>query len=170
MTETSLLADKLKQEGEKIVKYFEGLRDDQWSIEIYTEDTVWTIRNILAHLVTSERAFVKLFDNIRQGGVGVTDDFVIDRYNARQQEKTKELGVQELLKRFKSLREEMVVWVLNIADSDLEKTGRHPFLGQTTLREMIKMVYLHNQIHIRDIKNGINHQNDSSQPYKSLSN
>ena len=85
MSEASLLADKLKHEGEKIVEYFEGLSDEQWLLEIYTEDTVWTIRNILAHLMTSERAFVKLFESIRQGGIGVTDEFVIDRYNARQQ-------------------------------------------------------------------------------------
>ena len=156
MSETSLLADKLKHEGEKIVEYFESLRDEQWAIDVYTEDNVWTVRNIFAHLVTSERAFVKLFESIRQGGVGVTDDFVIDHYNARQQEKTKEVGVQELLQRFKSVREKMVVWVSNIGDSELEKTGRHPFLGQTTLREMIKMVYLHNQIHYRDIKKALN--------------
>lgn len=156
MSEASLLADKLKHEGEKIVEYFEGLSDEQWLLEIYTEDTVWTIRNILAHLMTSERAFVKLFESIRQGGIGVTDEFVIDRYNARQQEKTKEFGTQELLQRFKSIREEMIVWVSEIDDSDLEKTGRHPFLGQTTLREMIKMVYLHNQIHYRDIKKALN--------------
>ena len=156
MSEASLLADKLKHEGEMIVEYFEGLSDEQWLLEIYTEDTVWTIRNILAHLMTSERAFVKLFESIRQGGIGVTDEFVIDRYNARQQEKTKEFGTQELLKRFKSIREEMIVWVSEIDDSDLEKTGRHPFLGQTTLREMIKMVYLHNQIHYRDIKKALN--------------
>jgi hypothetical protein len=155
MSETSLLAKKLKQEGEKIVIYFEGLRDEQWSIEIYTEDNVWTIRNILAHLMTSERAFVKLFESIRQGGTGVTDDFVIDRYNARQQEKTKEIGTQELIQRFKSVREDMIGWVSGIGDSDLEKTGRHPFLGQTTLREMIKMVYLHNQIHYRHIKKAL---------------
>jgi len=155
MSETSLLADKLKQEGEKIVEYFEGLMDEQWLIEIYTEDPVWTIRNILAHLMTSERAFVKLFESIRQGGIGVTDDFVIDRYNAGQQEKMEELGAQELLLLFKSVREDMVAWVSGIGDSDLEKTGRHPFLGQTTLCEMIKMVYLHNQIHYRDIKKAL---------------
>ena len=164
MAENSLLADKLKHEGEKIVKYLESLGDEQWKIEIYTEGTVWTIRNILAHLMTSERAFVRLFENIRQGKMGVSDDFVIDRYNASQQKKTKELGSQELLQLFKSVRGDMIAWVLLVSDSDLEKIGRHPFLGQTTLREMIKMVYLHNQIHIRDIKNGINHQNGSSQP------
>ena len=71
MAENSLLADKLKHEGEKIVKYLESLGDEQWKIEIYTEGTVWTIRNILAHLMTSERAFVSLFENIRQGNMGV---------------------------------------------------------------------------------------------------
>ena len=165
MAENSLLADKLRYEGEKIVKYLESLGDEQWKIEIYTEGTVWTIRNILAHLMTSERAFVRLFENIRQGKMGVSDDFVIDRYNASQQKKTKVLGSQELLQLFKSVRGDMIAWVLLVSDSDLEKIGRHPFLGQTTLREMIKMVYLHNQIHIRDIKNGINHQNGSSQPH-----
>jgi hypothetical protein len=34
----------------------------------------------------------------------------------------------------------------------LEKTGRHPFLGVTTLREMIKMIYIHNQTHYRDLR------------------
>jgi hypothetical protein len=156
MYELSLLADKLRSEGEKIASYFESLTDEQWATEIYTEDTIWTIRNILAHLVTSEQAFLKLFESIRLNGAGVANDFVIDRYNALQQEKTKELGSLEMLKLFRAVRGEMVIWVLGIGGSDLEKKGRHPFLGQTTLREMIKMVYLHNQIHYRDIKKVLN--------------
>src|SRR5271157_5014605 len=98
------LVEKLTSEGEKFVVFFCGLTDGQWKKEVYTEDAVWTIRNILAHLVTSERAFVKLFENIRQGGEGVADDFVIDRYNANQQEKTKELTPSELLDQYKAMR------------------------------------------------------------------
>ena len=37
-------------------------------------------------------------------------------------------------------------------DEELEIKGRHPFLRETVLREMIKMLYLHNQIHYRDFK------------------
>ena len=146
------LVEKLTSEGEKFVVFFCGLTDGQWKKEVYTEDAVWTIRNILAHLVTSERAFVKLFENIRQGGEGVADDFVIDRYNASQQEKTKELTPSELLDQYKAMRAQMIEWVSGISDSDLQRTGRHPFLGITTLREMVKMVYIHNQTHYRDLR------------------
>src|SRR5574341_413165 len=155
MSETSELAAKLKSEGEKLMSFFTGLTDDQWKLEVYTEGTVWTIRRILAHLMTAERAFVKLFENIRQGGSGVSEDFVIDRYNARQQEKTQDLSPEELLKQFQSVRAEMIPWVSSINDTDLERTGRHPFLGVTTLREMVKMVYIHNQIHYRDIRKAL---------------
>jgi hypothetical protein len=98
---------------------------------------------------------VKLFEQIRQGGTGAADDFSIDRYNASQQEKTKDLSVAELLEKYKSTRAESVAWVSGLKETDLEITGRHPFLGETTLREMIKMLYLHNQIHYRDLKKAL---------------
>ena len=42
--------------------------------------------------------------------------------------------------------------LIDLKESDLEKQGRHPFLGMTTLREMIKMLYIHNMTHYRDMK------------------
>jgi hypothetical protein len=152
MSEVIELAEKLKSEGDKFTRIFSELTDDQWQTEVYTEGTTWTIRNVLSHFVTSERGLVKLFEQIRQGGSGSADDFSIDRYNASQQEKTKDLPVAELLEKYKSTRAETITWVSGLKESDLEITGRHPFLGETVLREMIKMLYLHNQIHYRDMK------------------
>ena len=152
MSETIELAHKLKSEGEKFAEFFGSLTDEQWNREVYTEGSVWTIRNILSHLMTSERAFIKLFENIRLGGPGASEDFVIDRYNASQQEKTGDLSPKELLEQYQSMRAKMIAWVSGISDSDLEKTGRHPGLGVTTLRDMVKMVYIHNQAHYRDLR------------------
>ena len=152
MSETVELAEKLKSEGEKFVGIFSALSADQWQAEVYTEGETWTIRNVLSHFVTSERGLVRLFEQIRQGGEGVTDDFSIDRYNAAQQQKTKELSPAELLEQYKAIRANSVTWVLGLKDEELEIKGRHPFLGETVLREMIKMLYLHNQIHYRDLK------------------
>ena len=152
MSEINDLADKLKSEGEKFYALFAGLTDEQWQTEVYTEDQTWTIRNVLAHFVTSERGLVKLFERIRAGGEGAADDFSIDRYNAAQQKKTKDLPPQELLEQYKAMRSDSVAWTLSLEESDLEKQGRHPFLEMTTLREMIKMLYLHNIIHYRDMK------------------
>ena len=156
MSELTDLADKLTSEGERFVAFFSGLTDAQWQTEVYTEGATWTIRNILAHFVTSERGLVRLFEQIRQGGAGSPDDFSIDRFNASQQEKTKELTPSELLEQYKSVRADSVNWVRGLQDSDLVIQGRHPFLGQTPMREMIKMLYLHNQIHYRDLKKAMN--------------
>jgi uncharacterized damage-inducible protein DinB len=154
MSETTpaWLAERLKKEGEKVVAYFSTLTDEQWKTEVYTEGDTWTIRNVLAHFVTSERGLLKLFERIREGGLGVSDDFSIDYYNARQQEKTREMTPQELLGQFAEVRANSVAWVASLTDEDLAREGRHPYLGQVQLVEMLKMLYLHNQIHFRDFR------------------
>ena len=157
MTEPGELAEKLDTEGERFSTIFRGLTGAQWDLEVYTEGTVWTIRDVLSHFVTSERGLLKLFQEMRLGGAGVPDDFSIDRYNAGQQGKTKGLNPSELLEQFKSIRAETVAWVSELKESELDITGRHPYLGKTALREMIKMVYVHNQIHYRDIRKQLVH-------------
>lgn len=155
MSEVTELAEKLQTEGEKMASIFIGLPEDQWGREIYTEGTAWTIRNVLSHFVTSERGLVKLFEQIRQGGAGSPDDFSIDRYNAAMQERTKEMHPQELLEQYRQVRANTVAWISGLQQSDLDITGRHPFMGQTQLREMIKMLYIHNLTHYRDMKKAL---------------
>jgi uncharacterized damage-inducible protein DinB len=152
MSESAELAEKLKSEGEKFVSVFAGLSDEQWQIEIYTEGTTWTIRNILSHFVTSERGLLKLFERIRQGNAGSPDDFSIDRYNAAMQARTQELTPQQLLEQFKAIRAESVAWTSGLSEDDLQKRGRHPFLGIAPIREMIRMLCIHNLNHYRDMK------------------
>ena len=155
MSETTELAEKLRSEGDKIVSIFSGLTDEQWSQEVYTEGSIWTVRNTLSHFVTSERGLLKLFEQIRQGGAGAADDFSIDRYNAAMQERTKAATPQELLEQFKEVRARAIAWVSGLQESELEIKGRHPFLGQTVIREMIKMLYIHNLTHSRDMKKAL---------------
>ncbi len=153
MTDTpAFLSERLMTEGEKTLAFFQALTPHEWESVVYTEGAEWTIRAMLAHLVTAERGFIKLFREINEGGPGARDDFDIDRFNASQQEKTKALAPQELMEQFRDGRASMSDWVATLTPADLEKTGRHPFLGHTSLSEMIKMVYRHNQLHQRDLR------------------
>lgn len=152
MSEITELAEKLKAEGEKFYTVFSNLSDEQWLQEVYTEGTTWTITNVLSHFVTSERGLIKLFEQIRLGGTGATDDFSIDRYNAAMQERTREANPSEMLEQYKDVRANSVAWVSGLKESELEIIGRHPFLEMTTIREMIKMLYIHNLSHYRDMK------------------
>lgn len=155
MSEIIELAEKLKSEGDKFVSIFNGLTDDQWNQQVYTEGTTWTIRNVLSHFVTSERGLLKLFEQIRQGGPGAADDFSIERYNAAMQARTKEATQQELIEQYKEVRANAIQWVSGLTESDLEITGRHPYLGYTAIRDMIKMLYIHNLDHYRDVKKAL---------------
>ena len=156
MSEITELVEKLRSEGDRFLALFSNLTDAQWQARVYTEGTVWTVRDLLSHFVTSERGLVKLFESIRQGGAGAPDDFSIDRFNASQQQKTAELPPAELLKQYQAVRANSIAWVGALKEEDLEIKGRHPFIGQTVIREMIKMLYLHNQLHYRDLRKVLN--------------
>ena len=157
MPDTSeFLAKRLRSEGEKMTEYFASLDNAAWMQTVYTEGSNWSVRNVLAHFVTSEKAFFKLFANVIEGGSGASKDFDVDRYNARQQEKTETLLPKELLIQYQEIRAKIATWVEILDEADLKKEGRHPFLGETTLAEMIKLVYRHNQIHYRDIRKSRN--------------
>ncbi len=155
MSEVTELAEKLKSEGERFASIFADLTDDQWQEEVYTEGTTWTVRSVLAHFVTAERGLLKLFEDVRQGGEGAAEDFSIDRYNAAMQARVQALTPRELLEQYKAVRAESIAWTLGLSESDLSKQGRHPFLGVTTIREMIKMLFLHNQLHYRDMRRAL---------------
>lgn len=155
MSELDELANKLKSEGEKFYSIFTSLSDDQWQAKVYTEGETWSIRNVLSHFVTSERGLVKLFERIRTTGEGSSEDFSIDRYNAAQQQRTKDLPARDLLEQYKEVRSNSVAWVSSLKEEELEIEGRHPFLGMTKIRDMIKMLYIHNQNHYRDMKRAL---------------
>jgi hypothetical protein len=153
MTETpAFLSDRLRSEGDKTLAFFSSLEGELWEIKVYTEGSEWTVRNILAHFVSAEQGFLRLFKDILAGGTGAAVDFDIDRFNARQQEIVKGVSGQELLIDFQNVRSELITLVSGMSIQDLQMEGRHPFLGKTTLAEMIKMVYRHNQIHSRDVR------------------
>lgn len=146
------LAEKLKNEGEKMATFFAALTAEQWQQVIYAEGDQWTARSILAHFVSAEHGFLKIFASVRSGGPGASDDFDIDRYNASQQAKLAESTPAELLERYRAVRAEMVAFAAGLDEADLQKRGRHPALGVTSLGEMLKMVHLHNTMHLRDLK------------------
>lgn len=155
MSEIDQLVEKLTDEGEKFTRFFSELAPEQWTLQIYTEGETWTLRDVLAHFVTAERGLLKLFEQICAGGSGVAEDFSVDRYNAAQQHKAKDLSSAELLVQYQQVRADSIRWVSGLKEEALEIKGRHPFLGETTLREMIKLLYNHNQTHYRDIKNAM---------------
>lgn len=155
MSDTALLSQKLRSEGARMLEFFSRLEDKDWEKNVYTEGTTWNVRQVLSHFVTSEQGLVQLFEEIRKGGEGASENFSIDRFNAAQQKTMEGKNPIDLVDQFQRVRSSSATWVKGLKDEELEISGRHPFLQMTTLREMIKMLYLHNQLHSRDIKKAL---------------
>ncbi|MCK5315248.1 MAG: DinB family protein [Anaerolineales bacterium] len=146
------LKNRLIKEGQKSLDYFRTFSSDEWDRIIYTEGSCWTVHQVLAHFVAAEDGFHQLIEDILAGGFGTPVDFDINTYNERKVEKLIDISASNLMMRFSKVRRRTVGLVAGMDQSDLAKQGRHPFLGVSSLADIIKLIYRHNQIHIREVR------------------
>jgi hypothetical protein len=146
------LVTRLIEEGEKVSRFFKGLAPHQWETQVYSDGNQWTVRQILAHFDVTETNIARLIRDILAGGSGAPEGFVIDAFNERTVAALQDLPADDLLVRFAAHRQKTVDLVSNLSGEDLIKTGRHPYLGITRLVDIIKLMYVHNQTHLRDIR------------------
>lgn len=147
------LTHKLEQETRKTQDFFSALPEEAWELQIYADGEQWSVRQVLAHIVEVERSKLLLFRNIRDGGAGVTNKFDIDEHNAIEVAKLEHLSPPELMAAFQERRMAVLEFVRGLTSEALTgRAGKDPFLGQATLAEMLRIHYMHVNLHIRDIR------------------
>lgn len=150
------LADALETEGEKTLAFFRALTPEQFTIQVYADGPAWKVHNLLAHFVDVEGHISALIRSIVDGGAGVDEGFDIDRWNAKHTADLSQQDDASLQTEFARLRAATVAMVRTFSDADLEKRGRHPALGITEVKNMVRLMYIHLQGHQRDIKRALN--------------
>jgi len=150
-----LIQKRLRDEGDKLLKTFENLAPDQWSLVIYTEGMEWSLKDLLAHLSSAERAFLFYGHDILNGGEGAPEGFDINRFNNGEVGGLRDRTVEQLITDLRAVRQETINLVGQIADQDFARKGRHPFFGQMSIDEMFKLIYRHNMMHLRDVRRAI---------------
>jgi hypothetical protein len=146
------LADRLIQEGGRVVDFFNLIYPEQWSTQIYPDQSTWTIKDLLAHFVSAEIGRRALINDIQSGGNGAPEEFSIDRFNQREVELLKELSSEGLINQFKTERSKLAEMVASYTIDDLNKVGNDPYLGPASLSEIIQLTYRHLQIHMREVR------------------
>ena len=150
-----LIVKRLFEEGQKTAAYFAGLAPPALEQQVYLTGPTWRVRDLLAHFVSAEET-LKLYGlQILAGGPGAPEDFIIDEFNAIQVSGLRAMDPAALVQRFAAARAETVALVRGMADSDLDRIGRHPWFGNVPLEQMLKLVYRHNMLHERDIRRAL---------------
>ncbi|MBN1667125.1 MAG: DinB family protein [Anaerolineales bacterium] len=146
------IAEKLASEGKKTEAFFGGLAAEYWGTVVYSDETTWHVHQILAHFVSAETSILQLVQGVVAGQAGVAKDFDLEAFNQQQVTELQVRVPSELVQLFAQARAATVAFVAGLPAEDLERLGQHPWLGQTSVAEMLKLMYRHNQIHQRDIK------------------
>lgn len=157
------LLKRLTEEGQKTVSFYRELSAAQLQQTVYTEGAAWQVRDLLAHLAWVERTFHHYHQDLLNGGPGVPHDFDIDGFNAAHTAAGRTTSVSVLLDQFESARAQTVALVARLADADFDRQAYHPFLGQTTLEQVLKLLYRHTMLHERDARKALEGNKEQGQ-------
>jgi hypothetical protein len=146
------LQKRLKTEGTKIASFFLELSDTDWERVVYNSGSKWTLLHLMKHFVSVEQAFQWLIQDVLDGGTGARENFVIDEFNEAEVGRFSEYKSDEIINAFQALRKDSIALAGALTSDDLEKTGNHPFFGKTKLKRLLKFLYTHNNMHMRDVR------------------
>ncbi len=146
------LAEKLRTEGEKTLTFYQNLPADTWDMQVFGDGAMWSVRGVFEHLCISEHTLRRLFEEIIKGGTGSPEGFDINAFNQEKTGRFADLSFDDLFKLYADTREKTVTFTRGLTDEQLALRGRHPAMGDTSLEEQIKMIYLHHIMHMRDVK------------------
>jgi len=149
------ILELLRTSADDTVKLYTTLTPEQLQMPVYSEEVHWTVRQVLAHLVTIEKTMHWLFRNIRDGGPGSPEDFDVARFNRTQPQKLDHLPLPELIRQFTTVREETIAIVTNMTEADFDREGRHVFLGHNRLERFIRWAYEHARLHEDDVRQAL---------------
>jgi uncharacterized protein (TIGR03083 family) len=146
------LGQRLSSEGERTAAFFAGLASEMWEAPVYSTGPGWHVRDVLAHFVSAERGYLHYMRETVAGGPGVPRDFDIDAFNAVQVEALSAQTPEQLLEAFRTVRRQTCEFVQTLRPTDLDRIGYHPWFGEESLGFLLKLIYRHPMLHLRDAR------------------
>ena len=146
----SALIAKLEKGQQKTQEILAGLSGEQWGHVIYPDPYPWTMRDLLAHFLSSEIELLQLVQDVASGGTGAPEGFDYNGFNASEHRRLGSEDSAVLISELAGARARTLAWLQSVRDEDLDRLGRHPALGEVTLETMILAIYGHVLLHMRD--------------------
>jgi uncharacterized damage-inducible protein DinB len=124
---------------------------DRWEEQVYADGLGWTVRQLLNHLVDSDRGHNAQAMNIAQGKDIIPEDFDVQRYNRRTTEKTADKSAEQARAELEEHRRQLYDWLDGIDESALDQKGRHASLRIMSVEEILLFQADHERAHTDDI-------------------
>jgi hypothetical protein len=145
------LLSRLRKGIAKSQEIFESLEPGEWQVVLYEEPYPWNARDLLAHFASAEAGLLGVAQDIAAGGPGAPEGFDYDAFNASEQERLARVPREQLLADLIAARQVTLTWVEELEETALDRTGRHPALGEISVEAFVNTIYGHQLMHIRDL-------------------
>lgn len=143
---------ELNAHREAFTTFLRGLDDT----ELVTKDdnSSWSPRNTVAHLIGAELSMVRMAKNWIAGvETKANPDFDLNFFNRRQQEKRAGQSLDELLDDWGKAQNAIIELMETVTPEDLGKRGDHPRAANTTLANLFVIITTHEAEHLGEVMN-----------------
>lgn len=145
------LVARLEKGIDRTQEVFGALNPDQLESVCYAEPYPWTVRDLLAHFLSAEEGLVRVAQDVVAGGRGAPEGFDYDTFNASERDRLADRPPQQLLSELATARQQTIAWARELTEEDLDRTGRHPALGEIDVETFLNVIYGHQLLHVREM-------------------
>ncbi len=124
----------------------------------------WSIRDILAHVASSEEVNVKFarlmvaqdapvqLAELKHEFPDFPGEFELDKFNAWMTARGRAQSREEVVAALQRVRGETLAWLESLTPADLERTGEHAVWGKQSVYGMLRILVIHDRFHRADIE------------------
>jgi len=147
MQMSSSLSTRLQYQHKCLVDIIDGLTDEQIRRQVITGK--WSIFENIVHLQTYQHKFVMRIREMLEKENPLFDRYTADADPEFLDNVTK--TTRDIMHDMITIRNQMVVELLQFPKSDLLKTGTHPVFGQLSVEQWLNFFLLHEAHHLLTI-------------------
>ena len=112
----------------------------------------WSIRDNLAHLADAERAHRRFVQAVLKGRSPRLEGFDLDRWNEEHVARRAGQTPEEILDVVRSERQETLTFIADLPHDVWDRIGNHPALGEVSVRHVIRVIGVHERMHLKEIR------------------
>jgi uncharacterized damage-inducible protein DinB len=135
---------------DELMTLVEGL--DQAAHTWRPSEEVWSIRDNLAHLADAERAHRRFVEVVLEGRSVHLEGFDLDRWNQEHVARRADQSFDEILDALRVERQKTLTLISTLTPDDWEQRGDHPALGDVSVHQVIKVIGVHERMHLKEIR------------------
>jgi len=150
------LKQKLAQSKQALEVVLNTLSPEQWEVKVFSEESNWTIKEIVAHLIDGETGMSIQVHKVRKGRETVPEGFDLDTWNNSLQKRWGEIPTPTtLMQKLAETRAKTLENLDTIKDEEWTLQGRHPSQGILTIEQYYLTIAGHEAIHTEDIRKAV---------------